>query len=304
MDIKRLNTEQPNPHSSRIEEMAIPDITAYINQEDQTVPCAVKAALPAINSLIEATVKQLEKGGRLIYIGAGTSGRLGILDASECPPTYGVSPDLVRGIIAGGEAAIHVAQEGAEDNEAAARQDLENIQLSANDMLIGLAASGRTPYVKAALQYGNEIGTKTGAISCVEKAEISAIADWPVEVLVGPEVVTGSSRMKAGTAQKLILNMISTTSMICLGKIYKGYMVDVQPTNSKLVERSWHIIQETTGISLEEAKEAFEKAHGNVKLAILMTLGQLNIEKAKEVLSLHQQNVAKSIQYLLNKKEI
>lgn len=302
MDLNQLNTEQVNPASFTIEEMDIPQITSYINKEDQGVPLAVQKVLPAINSLIEAVVEQLKKGGRLIYIGAGTSGRLGILDASECPPTYGVSSDLVQGLIAGGEAAIRFAQEGAEDNEAAAREDLKAIHLSNEDFLIGIAASGKTPYVKAALNYANELHAKTGAVSCVAHAELSTIVTYPVEVLVGPEVITGSSRMKAGTAQKLILNMISTTTMIRLGKIYKGYMVDVKPTNSKLVERAQNIIQETTGVSSDEAKETFTKTRGDVKLAILTLLGNCRIEEAQSILNQYQQNIAQAIKALLLKK--
>lgn len=303
MDIDQLNTEQANPDSFEIEKMTTKQITSYINREDQKVPLAVAQALPAINSLIDATISQLQQGGRIIYVGAGTSGRLGILDASECPPTYGVEADLVQGIIAGGNRAIHLAQEGAEDDRQAAKIDLSRLKLSDKDMVIGLTASGRTPYVTAALEYAHEQNAQTGSISCVKNAEISTISDYPIEVLVGPEVITGSSRMKAGTAQKLILNMISTTSMIRLGKIYKGYMVDVKPTNEKLVERAHRIIQKTTGANSQEARDIFEKAKGNVKLAILMQLGHLTTEQAENMLLENHQNIALSIKTLLQAKE-
>lgn len=303
MSIAQLDTEKRNPESDAIEEMSIDEITAYINREDKQVANAVEKSLPAINKAIALSVSSLRSGGRLIYIGAGTSGRLGILDASECPPTYGVSQDLVQGLIAGGKEAIQVAQEGSEDNEDAAIHDLVSIDFSNKDMLIGLAASGRTPYVLSALRYAQSIGAKTGSISCVRQAEISQFADAPIEVLVGPEVVTGSSRMKAGTAQKMILNMISTTTMIQLGKIYKSYMVDVQPTNQKLVARAKYIIQQTTACSPEEAEIVFQAAGKNVKLAILMQLSGLSKQESDLLLQKKQGNVALSIKKLLHQEE-
>ena len=297
MDLEKLETEQHNPSSDNLENMDIASITATINREDQKVAIAVQKALPQINRAIELAVFQLKQGGRLIYIGAGTSGRLGILDASECPPTYGVSPDLVQGIIAGGRQAIIAAQEGAEDNEEAAQVDLKAVHLSKNDMVIGLAASGRTPYVVAGLTYAKEIGAKIASIACVSEAAVSQVADVGIEVLVGAEVITGSSRMKAGTAQKLVLNMISTTCMIQLGKVYKGYMVDVQPTNQKLIERAKRIIMATTEANYEEAATVFEAAGKNVKVAIIMQLTHFSKEEAETILQQHEQNVAYVIDY-------
>ncbi|MGT2715494.1 N-acetylmuramic acid 6-phosphate etherase [Streptococcus respiraculi] len=291
MEISYLATEQVNPASAAIEEMSIAELTAYINREDQTVAQAVAQVLPQVNCLVEEAVQCIRNQGRILYIGAGTSGRLGILDASECPPSYGVSPDLVQGIIAGGSKAILAAQEGAEDAELAAIEDLQAHQLCDKDIVIGLAASGRTPYVLSGLAYATKIGAKTGAISCVKGAALSAEAEIAIEVLVGPEVVAGSSRMKAGTAQKLILNMISTATMIQLGKVYKGYMVDVQPTNAKLVTRAKHIIQKTTGCSATEAEEVFIKSKQQVKKAILMQLGQLSLAEAEILLEQYQDNI-------------
>ncbi|MTB64481.1 N-acetylmuramic acid 6-phosphate etherase [Streptococcus sp. zg-86] len=301
MEIHALHTEQRNPASAAIEEMSVAALTAYINREDQTVAQAVAQVLPQVNLVIEQAVQCVRNQGRIFYIGAGTSGRLGILDASECPPTYGVSPELVQGIIAGGLPAILAAQEGAEDNQLAAEEDLQAHQLSAKDIVIGLAASGRTPYVLSGLAYAKKIGAKTASISCVKGAALSDFADIAIEVLVGPEVVAGSSRMKAGTAQKLILNMISTATMIQLGKVYKGYMVDVQPTNAKLIERAKRIIQQTTACSEEEAERVFAQSKQQVKKAILMQLGQLNLAEAESLLEAYQNHIVLAIRALGDK---
>lgn len=295
MNLSQLLSEQANPLSIGIEKKSISDITSYINQEDAIVAHAVQKALPAINNLIGAAIETLSTGGRIIYVGAGTSGRLGILDASECPPTFGVSPDVFQGIIAGGESAIRAAQEGSEDNQLNAELDLQAIHVSQKDMIIGLAASGRTPYVMAALAYAKSLGAKTGSISCTWDAKLSEIADWPIKVIVGPEVITGSSRMKAGTAQKMILNMISTTSMIKLGKIIDGYMVDLQASNEKLVVRALNIIEKITSCTSKEASLTFEAANRDVKTAILMRLGQLSYQEAQQLLALNNNNVAKVI---------
>ncbi|MGT2949910.1 N-acetylmuramic acid 6-phosphate etherase [Streptococcus cuniculi] len=303
MDIHELHTEQVNPASATIEEMSIAELTAYINQEDQKVAHAVAQVLPQVNRLIEQTVDCVRKQGRILYIGAGTSGRLGILDASECPPTYGVSPELVQGIIAGGPKAILSAQEGAEDAQLAAMEDLQDHQVCDKDMVIGLAASGRTPYVLSALSYAKKVGAKTASISCVEGAELSAVADIAIEVLVGPEVVAGSSRMKAGTAQKLILNMISTATMIQLGKVYKGYMVDVQPTNAKLVKRAKQIIQKTTACSEAEAEHVFSQSKQQVKKAILMQLGGVSLDESEALLEKHQDNIVHAIGEFMKNEE-
>lgn len=303
IELDKLNTEAQNPNSSEIDKLSISEITAYINQEDQKVAVSVEKALPQINQVIELALNRLNQGGRIIYVGAGTSGRLGILDASECPPTFGVSPNLVQGIIAGGDPAIKAAFEGVEDDQEAAVADLQSVKISSKDMVIGIAASGRTPYVKAALTYAKSCGASTGSISCVKDAELSGLVNQAIEVLVGPEVVAGSSRMKAGTAQKMILNMISTTCMIRLGKVFRGYMVDVQPTNEKLIERAKRIIQETTGASSKEAETIFEAANYDVKLAILMQLSRLDLREAKEVLSDYGYNISLAIQSLLEREK-
>jgi N-acetylmuramic acid 6-phosphate etherase len=236
-------TEMRNPNSTYIDKDSTEQILEIINNEDQTVPKALSSPkiIKTIASLVDAVVNSFQQDGRLFYIGAGTSGRLGILDASECVPTFGVEPTMVQGIIAGGTKAITASVEGAEDSLTLAPQDLKQRNLNSNDIVIGIAASGRTPYVISALQYAHKIGCKTGSISCNPNAEMSKYADFPIEAVVGPEVVTGSTRMKSGTAQKLLLNMISTTSMIRLGKTYSNLMVDVQPMNHKLVERSSRI---------------------------------------------------------------
>lgn len=272
-----LETENRNKNSMNIDKGDVLSIVEIINNEDKLVAYCVEKEKHNIASLIEKAIEQLKKGGRLIYIGAGTSGRLGVLDASECPPTYGVSRDLVQGIIAGGESAMFKAKEGAEDSEDLAVEDLKNIGLSNKDMLIGIAASGRTPYVIGGLKYANEIGAQTGSISCVSNSKIGEVAKSKVEIITGPEVIQGSTRMKAGTAQKLVLNIISTTCMIKLGKVYGNLMVDVQPTNNKLIVRAKRIIKQALSISDEEANTLYEKSCGNVKVAIIM--GLLNVDK-------------------------
>jgi N-acetylmuramic acid 6-phosphate etherase len=244
----------------------------------------VQDQLPEIEKVISETIASFNKGGRLIYLGAGTSGRLGVLDAAECVPTFGVTPDKVVGLIAGGVKAMTVAVEGAEDDAALGRQDLIDLNLTPNDMVIGIAASGRTPYVIGALDYAREIGATTGTISCNKGAEISKHARYPIEVDCGPEFLTGSTRLKSGTAQKLILNMISTISMIGIGKVYNNLMVDVKPTNEKLVARAKRIIQGATECTPEVAAKAFEDANRDVKTAIVMVLtGETAAEAQKRI---------------------
>jgi N-acetylmuramic acid 6-phosphate etherase len=260
VNLNVLDTEQTNLNSQNIDRMETPDILRVINREDQTVALAVEKILPAVGELVDRIYERMLRGGRVIYIGAGTSGRLGVLDSSECPPTYGVDASLIQGIIAGGFGALIKAKEGAEDDPELARKDLIQVGLTRNDTVIGLAASGRTPYVIGGLDYANEIGAYTGAISCVHNAEISEHAEIGIEAVVGPEVVTGSTRMKAGTAQKMILNMISTSLMIKCGKVYKNLMVDVQPTNEKLVERAKRIIVSSSGCGYGEAEDFCKKA--------------------------------------------
>lgn len=255
-----------------------------INAEDHKIADAVAAQKKMIAELIDACSARMKKGGRLIYMGAGTSGRLGVLDASECPPTYGVSPDLVVGLIAGGKSAMFRAKEGAEDSEELGVQDLKDLKLNENDTVVGLAASGRTPYVIGGLKYARSVGACTGSVSCVSAAKMSAYADFAIEAVTGPEVITGSTRMKAGTAEKMICNMISTGVMVRYGKVYENLMVDVQPTNEKLVRRAKRIISEAAGCTAEKAESLFEDSGRDVKIAILMGISGTGRREAGELL--------------------
>ncbi|MDD3003856.1 N-acetylmuramic acid 6-phosphate etherase [Flavobacterium sp.] len=262
-----IKTTEQSSAFDHLENMSVAELLANINKEDQTVPFAVEKALPQIELLVTQIVTQLQNGGRLFYIGAGTSGRLGIVDASECPPTFGVPFDLVNGIIAGGDKAIRKAVENAEDNASQAWLDLQEHHITANDVVIGIAASGTTPYVIGGLKKCNENHIITGSISCNAGSPLSQTAKFPIEVIVGPEFVTGSSRMKAGTAQKLVLNMISTATMIRLGKVKGNKMVDMQLSNAKLVQRGINMIMAEIGISSEKAKELLLQ-HGSVRKAV------------------------------------
>lgn len=253
MDFIKI-TEQPSAYN-HLEDMSVHEVLTNINKEDQSVPLAVEKAIPQIEVVVQAIVTQLKKGGRLFYIGAGTSGRLGILDASECPPTYGVSPDLVIGLIAGGDYAIRHAVENAEDNANQGWLDLQAHQINANDFVIGIAASGTTPYVIHALESCQSQHIPTACITCNPNSPLRQVAQFPIEVVVGPEFVTGSSRMKAGTAQKLVLNMISTTTMIQLGRVKGNRMVDMKMTNAKLVQRGIAMLQQELQISEDEATQ-------------------------------------------------
>lgn len=293
-----LDTEKINQNSKNIDTMNTIDMLHIINNEDKKVAEAVKKVIPEVAKLIDCIYEKMIKGGRVVYIGAGTSGRLGVLDASECPPTFGVDPSLIQGMIAGGKDALIKAKEGAEDDMELAKNDLKNISLSSKDTVIGLAASGRTPYVIGGLDYANDIGALTGAISCVHNADISKHSKFKMEAVVGPEVVTGSTRMKAGTAQKLILNMISTSLMIKYGKVYQNLMVDVQPTNEKLVERAKRIIQFSTECTYEEAEEYLKKSGSNVKISICMALTGLSCKECDIILSRSGGNIAKAIRSL------
>ncbi|WP_110114423.1 N-acetylmuramic acid 6-phosphate etherase [Bacillus sp. CGMCC 1.16541] len=296
MNLEKLATEQRNKNTMNLDEMSVFDILQTMNAEDRTVPEAISKVIPTIEQVVTKTIASIKQGGRLIYIGAGTSGRLGVLDAAECPPTFGVSPHLVVGVIAGGQKAFTEAVEGAEDSKEAGKQDLENLQLSKHDVVIGIAASGRTPYVVGALQYANEVGATTGSIACNESAVISEYAQHAIEVVTGHEVLTGSTRLKAGTAQKLLLNMISTATMIGLGKAYQNLMVDVQTTNEKLHHRAKGIISQATGLDLETAASYFEQANGNVKAAIVMALTNMSYEEALRQLDKSEGFVRKAIQ--------
>lgn len=261
------NTTEQSSHYDHLEKMNTASLLEHINREDQTVPLTIKKSLPQIRKLIDAAFEKMTKGGRLFYIGAGTSGRLGIVDASECPPTFGVPQGLVIGLIAGGDQAIRKAVEFAEDDAKQGWIDLQRYKISKKDVLIGIAASGTTPYVIGALKEAGKKGILTGCIVCNKNTPVAAAAKIPVEVIVGPEFVTGSTRMKAGTAQKLVLNMISTSLMIKLGRVEGNKMVDMTPTNNKLIKRGERMIQEATGVSLTRAKTLLRQ-HGSVRKAV------------------------------------
>jgi N-acetylmuramic acid 6-phosphate etherase len=286
--LDEYTTEQRNESSLDIDSASSLEILTIINGEDKKVPLAVETILPEIAALVDDVVGAFKKGGRLFYIGAGTSGRLGVLDASECPPTYGVSPEMVQGIIAGGREALTRSIESAEDRAEEGVGDLKKTNFGKNDVLVGITASGQAPYVLGALEYAKKIGAVTAAISCNRNSRTFDIAGHKLFVNVGPEVVTGSTRMKSGTAQKLILNMISTASMIRLGKVYKNLMVDLKPVNHKLILRSIRLIREVTGCSEEKAREALESsASGSVKnpkAAIVMVLLGKSREEALALL--------------------
>lgn len=298
-NIKALDTEQVNPATVNIDLMNTAEILHAINEEDKKVAYAVEKTIPEITKLVDAIHERMMKGGRVIYIGAGTSGRLGILDASECPPTYGVSDQLIQGMIAGGLGAILKAKEGAEDDMELAANDLRALNINETDTIIGLAASGRTPYVIGGLEYAKTKNALTGAISCVHNAQISKHADYGIEAITGPEAITGSTRMKAGTAQKMILNMISTSLMIKYGKVFHNLMVDVQPTNEKLIIRASNIISSASGCSLEEANIYLKKCKNNVKLAICYAVSGLDLQTCEQILQDNQGNVSKSLHNLI-----
>lgn len=285
MNLDRLTTEQRNNRTMNLDTLPTIEVLKLMNDEDQSVPSSVRKALPQIEKVVEAVKKSFQCGGHLIYIGAGTSGRLGVLDAAECVPTFSADPSMVQGLIAGGNEAMTVAIEGSEDSVFLGEEDLKKIHLTEKDTVLGIAASGRTPYVIGALDYAKKIGATTASLACNQDAEISKHADIPIEVPVGPEVLTGSTRLKSGTAQKLVLNMISTASMVGIGKVYKNLMVDVKPTNDKLVERSKSIIMQATECSYEKAAQAFHEADENVKLAIAMVLTNLSKEEAQQKLN-------------------
>ena len=294
--LENLTTESRNSSSLNIDKVSTLDMVKIINNEDKKVALAVEKELVKIAEAIDGIVSGMQKGGRLIYIGAGTSGRLGILDASECPPTYGVSEELVQGIIAGGTEAIFRAKEGAEDSKELAIEDLKSKNITENDTIVGLAASGRTPNVIGGLEYANKIGTLKVSITCNANSEVAKVSKVSIAPVVGAEVVTGSTRMKAGTAQKLVLNMLSTGTMIKLGKVYGNLMVDVRATNKKLVERAKKIVCEATGVDREVAEKVLKETNYDVKLSILMILTGLDINEAKEKLSQNKGYIAKAME--------
>lgn len=284
-------TEQRNPASYQIDTKSTAEILTIINNEDKKVPEAVSQAIPQLTRLVDRAVEVFQKGGRLFYLGAGTSGRLGVLDASECPPTYGVSPDMVQGFIAGGDAALRRSIEGAEDDENHGIDQLRGAGFSASDMLVGITASGSAPYVLGALRYARSLGSPTGAISCNKDSRTFELADYPIYLPVGPEIVTGSTRMKSGTAQKLALNMITTTAMIRLGKVYNNFMIDLMPVNAKLVERSKRLINEITGCGESRAARIFEDSGRKIRTAVIMASLEVSKEEAEVLLKQGNGNI-------------
>ena len=280
LNLTGMTTERRNPRTMNLDTMSELEIVTAINDEDARVPLAIAKKLPEIAQAARWAVEAFEQGGRLFYMGAGTSGRLGVLDAAECPPTFGVDPGMVVGLIAGGEKAFLKAIEGAEDSRELGRSDLEAHGLTASDFVVGIAASGRTPYVLGGLEYAKSVGCRTAAIACNPGSAVGQAADLAIEVEVGPEVLTGSTRLKSGTAQKMILNMISTTSMVRIGKAYQNLMVDVMQTNEKLHVRAENIVIDATGVEREEARQAIDAAGGSVKCAITMLLAGCSADEA------------------------
>lgn len=270
--LSQLITEQRNPNTMDIDRLSALEIVQKINNEDQKVAETVKSCLPQVAVAVEKIVTAFQQGGRLIYIGAGTSGRLGVLDASECPPTFGVSSEMVVGIIAGGERALRHPIEGAEDDKNAGKLDLQAVNVSSKDVIVGIAASGRTPYVIGALEYAKQLGATTVSVISNPQSVMAQISDIAIETVVGAEVLTGSSRLKSGTAQKLVLNMLSTASMILIGKCYQNLMVDVQASNEKLKARATRIVMQATDCSREIAEKTLIQTKGNAKVAIMMIL--------------------------------
>ncbi len=280
----QLSTEQSAAGAPELDRLSTAEVLAYMNQADQSVAMAVQAALPQITAAVDAINAALEAGGSLFYVGAGTSGRLGVLDAAECPPTFGVSPDLVRGLIAGGPRALVRSVEAAEDDPEQGAADLRDAGFEKGDAFVGIATSGRTPYVIGAAKYVRQIGAVTCAIVCSPGSPLAAAVDQPIEVLTGPEILTGSTRLKAGTATKMILNMISTAAMIRLGYVLGNLMVNVQPTNQKLVDRARRIIMQVTGVDTDRAAELLEASGRNPKIAIVMQQRNASREEAEKLL--------------------
>ena len=289
--LNKISTEARNPNTMDLDLLSTVDILKKINNEDKSVPISVESAITQIALLVDNLVNVFENGGRLIYIGAGTSGRLGVLDASECPPTYGVDKNMVIGLIAGGSDALVNAIEGAEDSKELAKEDLKNINLTKNDFVVGIAASGRTPYVIGGIEYAKEIGALTGCITTSKDSVLASIVDFPIEAVTGAEPLTGSTRMKSGTAQKLICNMITTASMVKLGKVYENLMVDLKATNEKLVARSLSIICSVTNYSTDEAREKLVK-YQSIKGVILSYITEIDdVDMIKKLLKDNKNNI-------------
>ncbi len=295
-------TEQRNPRTTKIDRVSIAEALAMLNSEDRLCCEAVEAVAPQVARVVEMVEQAFRAGGRLIYIGAGTSGRLGVLDASEQPPTFGVPPELVQGIIAGGRDALVRSVEGAEDHPGSGAQAMDEACVGTHDVVVGITTGGRAPYVLGALARARQLGAKTVLLSCTPPLEGEAnLADCQIHVLVGPEPVTGSTRMKAGTATKLILNQITTLAMIRIGKVYENLMVDLKPTNSKLRDRAARILTEVTGKKRDEAEQILDQSGNDLKVAIVMALGNCGKEKARRTLDAHQGHAAQAIRSLIGK---
>lgn len=296
-NLHQLQTEMRNPASERLDQMTALEIVTLMNEEDHKVAVAIKRVLPQVAEAVEQIVQALSGGGRLFYFGAGTSGRLGVLDAAECPPTFGTDASVVRGIIAGGVQAMTEAIEGAEDSHELGRQDAREAGVGQGDVVVGIAASGRTPYVLGALEEARARQAATIALSCNPDPDSSKSADIAINIEVGPEVVTGSTRLKAGSATKMVLNMLTTASMVQLGKVYGNLMVNVQATNQKLRERAKHIVMQVTGASCEEADRLLGEAAGDVRVAIVMQKTGLAAKEAAERLARAGNKVRAAIEH-------
>ncbi len=297
IDLSKLLTERRNANSANIDTLSTEEMLTVINNEDQQVAHAITPYIPQIAQLVDSVANAFRHGGRLIYIGAGTSGRLGILDASECPPTFGTRPEQVVGLIAGGHTAILKAVENVEDNAAQGAEDLQALGFNQHDVLVGIAASGRTPYVLGAMAYAHQQNALVAIVSCNPHGEMAHRADIAITPVVGPEVVTGSTRLKAGTAQKLVLNMITTGAMIRSGKVYSNLMVDVEATNAKLIERQISIVMETTECDRPTAQAALDACGRHCKTAIVMVLANLSAEAAKQLLADNGGFIRKALQH-------
>ena len=292
MNLEGLTTEARNEATKKIDQVSTLEMVTLINQEDQKVAQAIEKVLPQIAAAIDAAAERFKKGGRLIYCGAGTSGRLGALDAIELTPTYSVSPERAFGILAGGEKAMYQAIEGAEDSKELAIENLTQHQLTARDVVIAIAASGRTPYAVSAIEYGKKVGALTISVTCNNQSPMNQLAEIGIAPIVGPEVITGSTRMKAGSAQKMVLNMFSTGIMVKVGNIYQNLMVNVQPTNEKLIQRATNIIKEAAEIGESQAKEYLEAAQLEVAPAIVMAKAHVDFQKAKQLLADHDGRIS------------
>ena len=294
VNIKKITTEGRNPNTLDIDRVSTIEIVKKINNEDKTVAYAVEKAIPEIAKCVDMVYDTFMNDGRLIYMGAGTSGRIGLVDAVECKPTYGVSPEMVQCLMAGGLSAMVQAVEGAEDSRTMAVEDLKRINLTNKDIVIGIAASGRTPYVLGGVEYARSIGAKTASISTSQNTILSSMVDCPIEAVTGAEPITGSTRMKSGTAQKMICNIISTSAMVKMGKVYGNLMIDVQATNEKLVARAVSILKDITGLDDAEAKQAYDK-YGSVKKAMLGVLAGIEPDEVNKILDKHKGNIRESL---------